>query len=169
VPERLYLPRGNLVVSAEGLVIATEAAGISASITTSVSATESSTGVEAASIAEATTNAVVGLVIGAVMPLDVLRILRLKLLEEARNVLLGLDQDLAEVLADVVITVVEEGSSLALVADASSATDTVDVLGDAVVLSGGHIIVDDMLDIGDVETAGRDTGGDHDRTFTGTE
>lgn len=70
------------------------------------------------------------------MPLNrSLRILRLELLEEVGNLLLGLDQDLDEILTNVLVAVVVEGSSLALVADTRGATDAVNVLSDAVMLS----------------------------------
>jgi hypothetical protein len=69
------------------------------------------------------------------VPLDVVRIVGLELLEEVGNLLLGLNQNLAKVLANVVVAVVEEGSSLALVANTRSTANTMDVLGDAVVLS----------------------------------
>ena len=35
-----------------------------------------------------------------------------------------------------------------------------DILGDTVMLSGREIIVDDVLDVGDIETTSSDTGSD---------
>jgi hypothetical protein len=152
------IDRETTSVSAKTLITATEAASISASIT-----------IEASIAAEAATNTVVGLIVGAVVPLNALGVLGHELLEELRNLLLGLDQDLAEVFTEIFVAVVEERGSLACVADTRGATDAVDVLGDAVVLSRGQIVVDDVLDVGNIETTSSNTGSDQDGAATSTE
>jgi hypothetical protein len=107
------------------------------------------------------------------------------LLEEIGDLLLGpkccqymfrcfvcvhsLDQNLAEVPAEIFVTVVVEGSSLALVTDTRGTADTVDVLGDAIVLSGWQIVVDDVLDVGDIKTTSSDASSDQDGATTGAE
>jgi hypothetical protein len=167
--EARYLPRGNFVVgvrrettitAAEAAIIGSEAASIAASITTEASVTtESSVATKAASIPTKTaTKTIVGLVVSTVVPVDLGGILRLELLKEVGNVLLGLDQDLAEVFAQVLIAVVVEGGGLTLVANTRGPTDAMHILGDATVLGGWEIVVDDMLDIGDIETTSSDTG-----------
>jgi len=178
------LPGSNLVVSSETTIASTkatvisveassvaaaEAASIAGSLTTKASvAAEASVSTKAASITEATSNAI-RLIVSVVVPVDLVRVLRLELLEEVRNLLLGLDQDLAEVLANVFITIVEERRGLALVADTSCTADAVDVLGDAVMLSRGQIVVDDVLDVGDIEAASSNTGSDEERAPSSTE
>jgi hypothetical protein len=146
VPKQLHLPRSNFVVGVgrETTVTTTVVSTKASSIGTTTEAT-----VEAASITSkasistsrsivteaTTTKTVIGLIVSAIVPLNVVRVVGLELLEEVGNLLLGLNQDLAEVLSNVVVAVVEEGSSLALVANTRSTADTVDVLGDTVVLS----------------------------------
>jgi hypothetical protein len=103
------------------------------------------------------------------VPLDVVWVVRLELLQEVGDLLLGLNQDLAEVLADVLVAVVVEGGGLASVADTSGATDAVDVLGDAVMLSRRQVVVDDMLDVGDIEAASGDTSSDENGAAASTE
>jgi hypothetical protein len=146
VPKQLHLPRSNFVVGVgrETTVTTTVVSTKASSIGTTTEAT-----VEAASITSkasistsrsivteaTTTKTVIGLIVSAIVPLNVVRVVGLELLEEVGNLLLGLNQDLAEVLSNVVVAVVEEGSSLALVANTRSTADAVDVLGDTVVLS----------------------------------
>jgi hypothetical protein len=103
------------------------------------------------------------------VPLDLGGILGLELLEEVRNLLVGFDQNLAEVLANVLVAIIVEGSGLALVANAGSAADAVDVLGDAVVLSRRQVVVDDVLDVGDIKATSRDTSGDQERAASSAE
>lgn len=50
--------------------------------------------------------------------------------------------------------------------ETSSAANTVDIFGNAIVLSRREIIVDDMLDVGDIKTASRDTSGNKQRAAT---
>jgi hypothetical protein len=45
----------------------------------------------------------------------------------------------------------------------------VDVLGDTVVHGRGKVVVDDMLDIGNIKTTSSDAGSNQDRAATGTE
>ena len=65
------------------------------------------------------------------MPLNRSRIIRLELLKEVWHLLLRLQKDLDKVSADVIVTVVVEGSGLTLVTDTSSATNAMNVLGNA--------------------------------------
>jgi hypothetical protein len=167
-----HLPRRDLVIGVgrETTVTTTvdmEASGITTE--TSVAAEASVTAKAASVITEASTKTGVRLIVGTIMPLDVVGILRLELLEELGDLLLRLNQDLAEVFSNVVVAIVEEGCGLALVADTRRTADTMDILGDALVLSRGQIVVDDMLDIGNVETTRSNSSSDQDRTPSGTE
>ncbi len=91
------------------------------------------------------------------------------LLKELRHLAVAVDQNLDEVFGDVVVPVVVEGGSKALVADATGATDTVNVFGDAAVHAGWEIVVDDVLTALDVPPASGDAGGDEDRSLASTE
>jgi hypothetical protein len=150
VPKQLPLPRSNFVVGvgrettvtttvvstkASSIGTTTEATVEAASITSKASISTSRSIVTEATTEATTTKTVIGLIVSAIVPLNVVRVVGLELLEEVGNLLLGLNQDLAEVLSNVVVAVVEEGSSLALVANTRSTADAVDVLGDTVVLS----------------------------------
>jgi hypothetical protein len=104
-------------------LLAAEAASISASLAAKASIPTEAIGADTT----------IRLVIGTVVPLNLT--LRLELLQELRNLLLGLNQDLAEVFADVIVAVVEERCSLALVTDTSCATNAVNVLSDTIMLS----------------------------------
>lgn len=174
----MHLPRSNVVVS-DGLETASingEAVAEAASILTT-KASSFSTAEARVSTAEATTDAdrsaskveILVFVVSAIVPLDVVAVFRDLVFEEVRNILLRLDQDLDEVFGDVLVAVIVERCCLALVANASSATNAVDVFGDTIVLSGRQIIVDDMLDVGDVQSTGSDTSGNHDRTLGSAE
>jgi len=174
VVQRLHLPRGDLVVgigrettgvSAESLFTAAE----STSVLASISAAKASVAAESSIATEAASNATVRLVVGAVVPLDGLGVLGLEPLKELRNLLLGLNEDLAEVLAEVVVAVVEERGSLALIADTRGTANAVDVLRDASMLGGRQVVVDDVLDVGNIETTGTHTSSDHDGATTSAE
>lgn len=86
-------------------------------------------------------------------------------LEPRRNLLVRLPQELDHVANDVLVATVEECSGDTSITSTTSTTDTVDVI----VNVGGKIIVDDMHDIGDVETTSGHRGSDHDRSATLTE
>jgi hypothetical protein len=45
----------------------------------------------------------------------------------------------------------------------------VDILGNTIVLSGWQVVVDDVFDVGNIETTGSNAGSDQDGAFTGTE
>jgi len=173
-PERLRLPRGTLIVRRrETVIAAVEAAlvGREPSIGGSLSSrrtTETAARVETSSLAEAAADAG-RLVVATIVPLEVVWVLRLELLEEVGNVLLRLNENLAEVLADILVAVVVEGGGLTGVADTRGATDAVDVLGDAVVLSRRQVVVDDVLDVGDIETTSGHASSDEDGAATGAE
>lgn len=87
----------------------------------------------------------------------------------------GADQDAGQFL----ITLSEERSCQTLMTDATSTTwrksvrragekrkgrltNAVSVLLDTTLISVGQVVVDDVDDVADIDTAGRDTGGDHD-------
>jgi hypothetical protein len=120
------------------------------------------------SVAKAATKTIV-LIIGAIVPLDVLRVLWLLVLKEVGDFLLGLKQDLDEILADIFIAVVVEGSGLTLIADTSSTANAMDVLSDALVLGRWEVIVDDVLHIGNIQAASGNAGSNKDRTPSCTE
>lgn len=157
------LPGGDLVLSSttEAAIIATKAASISTK-TSSVAAKASSiTSTEAASVsAEATTKAIVRLVISTIAPLNGLCVFRLELVKEVRDLLLGLDENLDQIFRNVFVAVIVERGGLAFVADTRSATDTVNVLRNAVMLSGREVVVDDVLDVSDIKTTSSHTSSD---------
>jgi hypothetical protein len=167
VPERLHLPRGSLVRAiTEAASILAKTSGISAE-STSVAA---SIFTKAARLTtEAGIKTGVRLVVGAVVPLNGGGVLRPELLKEVGNLLLGLNQNLDQVLADVLVTIIVEGGSLALIADTRGAADAVNILGDPIMLSRGQIVVDDVLDVGDIEAARRNTSRDKDGAPSRTE
>ena len=68
-------------------------------------------------------------------------------LEESGNLLVGFLEKLEKVTNDTSIAAVEESSGDTSVSGTTSTTDTVDV----VVNVGGKIVVDDVLDVGDIE------------------
>ena len=77
-------------------------------------------------------------------------------LQPVRHRLLRLGQQLHEVAHQVAVVLVEEAGGQADVAHAAGTSDAVDVLLDV----RRHVEVDDVLDMGDVQTAGRHlTGG----------
>lgn len=136
------LPGGNFVFSSvrEPTIATTKASNVTtkaSSVTTkapsvTIKASSIFTTEAAASISAKTgTETIVRFVISAVMPLNRSRIIRLELLKEVWHLLLRLQKDLDKVSADVIVTVVVEGSGLTLVTDTSSATNAMNVLGNA--------------------------------------
>jgi hypothetical protein len=79
-------------------------------------------------------------------------------LEESGNLLVGLLKKLEKVTNDTSIAAVEESSGDTSVSGTSSTTDTVNVVIDV----GGEIVVDNVLDVGDIETTGCDSSGNED-------
>lgn len=126
----MRLPRCDLVISRETTISTTKATIISreASVLSRSLTTKASISIKA------TTNAI-RLIISAIMPVNLGRVLGLELLQEVGDLLLGLNEDLAKVLTKVLVAVVVERSGLTLVADTSCSTDAVNVLGDTVMLS----------------------------------
>lgn len=86
-------------------------------------------------------------------------------LEPTRDLLVCLTKKLDEVTDDVFVTTVEEGSGTASVAGTTSTTDTMNVIIDV----GGEVVVDNMGDIGNIETTSGDGGGNQDGSVTLTE
>jgi len=66
---------------------------------------------------------------------------------------------------EVLVTAVEEGGGTTRVPGAASTADTVDIVIDV----GRKIKVDDVGNVGDIETTSSNCGGDHDRSVTLTE
>jgi hypothetical protein len=79
-------------------------------------------------------------------------------LEEGGDLLVGLLEKVEKVANDTSIAAVEESSGNTSVSGTTSTTDTVDIVVDV----GGEIVVDDVLDVGDIETTGCDSGGNED-------
>jgi hypothetical protein len=76
------------------------------------------------------------------------RALASNVLEEGRNLLVGLLEKVNQVANDTTVATVEEGSGDTSVTGTSSTTDTVDV----VVNVGGEIVIDDVGDVWNIET-----------------
>ena len=163
-----------VVAATEAASIAATKASVSGSIAGPGVATETSVEVGSSvsarfSAAEAAEVASLRLLVSAVVPLNVVRILRLVLLKEIRNLLLRLEQNFDKFRSEVLIAFVVERSGEALVANARGATDAVNVLGNAIVHRGRKIVVDDMLDVGNIQASGGDASSDHDWTPTNAE
>lgn len=82
-------------------------------------------------------------------------------LEEARNLLVGLLEQVDELTDDTAVATVEEGSGNTCVTGTTGTTDTVDV----VINIGGKIIVDDVSDVRDIQATGSNGGGNEDRAL----
>ena len=78
---------------------------------------------------------------------------------------MGLLQEVEQVPDDTPVAAVEEGSGDTGVTSTTRTTDTVDVVVDV----GGQIVVDDVGDVGDIQTTGGDGGGDKDGAAAGPE
>jgi hypothetical protein len=86
-------------------------------------------------------------------------------LKPRRDLLVGFPQQLHKIANDVLVAAVEEGSGDTSVAGTTGTTDAMDVIVDVT----GEIIVDDVGDVGDVQTTGGDSGCNHDRSLTSPE
>lgn len=86
-------------------------------------------------------------------------------LEEAGNLLVGLLEKVDEFANDTTVATVEEGGGDTSVSGTSSTTDTVDVVVDV----GGQVVVDDVLNIGDIQTSSSDSSGHKDWAASSTE
>ena len=93
------------------------------------------------------------------------RVLVSNRLEPSRNLLICLTKKFEEVTDNVPVAAVEEGSGTTSVTGATSTTNAVNVIIDV----GGKVEVDDMGDVGDIETTSGDSGGNHDGSVTLTE
>ena len=145
------LPRGNLVVSVGGEALVSFESIIS--LEALISLVTSS--IVTASSGIVTKVASDGLLISAVVPLNVLGVSWLLVLEKIRNWLLALEQDLDEILSEILIAIVVERRRLALVSNTSGTANSMDVLGDAVVLRGRKFEINDMLDVGNLKASVR--------------
>ena len=86
-------------------------------------------------------------------------------LEPSRGLLVCLTKKLDEVANDVLVAAVEEGGGNTSVTSATSTADTVNIVVDV----GGKVVINDMGNIGDIETASSHSGGNHDGSATLTE
>ena len=86
-------------------------------------------------------------------------------LEPSRDLLVCFTKKLDKITNDVLITTVEEGGGATSVSSTTSTTDTVNIVIDV----GGEIVVDDVGNIGDIETTGSDSSGNHNGSATLTE
>jgi hypothetical protein len=86
-------------------------------------------------------------------------------LKEGRDLLVGLLEKVDELADDATVATVEESGSDTSVSGTAGTTNTVDVVVDI----GGKIIVDDVGDVGDIETTSRDSGGNQDGAASVTE
>ena len=86
-------------------------------------------------------------------------------LQPSRDLLIRLTKEFDEVTDDVFVAAVEEGSGSTSVASTTGTTDTVNVIVDV----GRKVIVDDVGNIGDIETTSGDGSGDQDGSVTLTE
>ena len=79
-------------------------------------------------------------------------------LQEARNLLVGLLEKVNQLANDTAVATVEESSGNTSVSGTTGTTDTVNV----VINVSGEIVVDNVGDVGDIETTSSDSGGDQD-------
>jgi len=86
-------------------------------------------------------------------------------LEECWDLLVSFLEKLEEIANDTTVATVEESGGNTSVSGTTGTTDTVDVVVDV----GGEIVVDNVLDVGDIETTSGDSGGDEDRAACVTE
>lgn len=82
-------------------------------------------------------------------------------LEEAGNLLVGLLEKLEELADDTTVATVEESSSNTGVASTAGTTDTMNV----VINVGGEIVVDNVGDVGNIQTTGSNSSGNQDRAL----
>lgn len=83
-------------------------------------------------------------------------------LQEGRDLLVGLLQELNKVSDHAAVATVEERSGNTSVSSTTRATDAVDV----VINVGGEVVVDDVGDIGNIQTTGSNSSSDQDGAAT---
>jgi hypothetical protein len=81
------------------------------------------------------------------------------LLEPWRAVLLVFNKQLCEFFCDVSVLVTHQGKGMANVTHAASTANAMNI----VVNVGGHVVVDDLGDIGDIQPTGCHVSGDQNR------
>lgn len=86
-------------------------------------------------------------------------------LEPGRDFLIGLPQELNEVANDVLVTAIEERSAHTNIAGTSRSSNTVNII----INIAGEVIVDDMGDVGDIETTSSNSSGNHDGSLASPE
>jgi hypothetical protein len=111
----------------------------------------------------------IALFIGIIVKLNVFALLGLVSLKEFRDLLLGLNKKLGQGVGYVLVPIIVERGGHADVADTSSTPDSVNVFVDTAVIRVGHVIIDDMHDILDVQTASGDAGGYQNRCLASLE
>lgn len=111
----------------------------------------------------------VGLIVRVVIELECSTLVGLQVGEKVWDFTLALHENIDELLGDIFVAVVVERRGKALMSDASSATDAVDVLSNAAVHAGWEIEVDNVHNIFDVPTASRDTCSNKNGSTTSTE
>lgn len=75
--------------------------------------------------------------------------------ERIRDLLARSDEQFAEIGDHLTVAIIEESIRDAVVASTTGTANSVDVVFDGI----GQVVVDDMGDVGDVQTAGGDVGG----------
>ena len=89
--------------------------------------------------------------------------LRLEVFQEVWNRLFSLEQNVDEALCELFVTLVVERGGAANVTDAAGTANAMNILVNATLTSRGEIVVNDMADVGDVNSTTRDLSGDQDR------
>lgn len=83
--------------------------------------------------------------------------------------MLGLEKDFDKIFSNVLVAVVVESARCALVSNARSPADAVNVFSDTVVLGRRKVVVDDMLDVRDIETTSSNASSNEDGATGGAE
>ena len=86
-------------------------------------------------------------------------------LQPGGQLLIGLHQQLDQVLDQVPVLLIEEAGGKTQVTHTTSSTNTVDIL----LYISWQVKVDDMLDIGDIQTSGSNSSGNYDGSLASLE
>eukprot|EP00050_Salpingoeca_kvevrii_P012969 m.26036 g.26036 ORF g.26036 m.26036 type:complete len:636 (-) comp4524_c0_seq1:67-1974(-) len=171
IAELVCLPPVTAAAASTAATVAAVAATIAAAIaatTAAVATAVATAAVATATATEATTAVARRFATGARIAANIARAttgaatttttatVRGAALEKRRNLLLRFAHEVDEAAGDVHVLLVKERRGDAEVADATGTADAVDVLLDI----AGKVVVDDMLDVGNVETAGSNCRGD---------